>query len=96
MIVQRITWVAKRGQRDKLVQIGTAEDAEMNYPNRVRNLIPAFGGSWDTLITEFEFEDIDEYQEFWAEWRATRGDAFMAKMNPLAESLSVEIFEVVQ
>ena len=95
MLVERVTWLAKRGCRSQVLEIGQAEVKEMNAPHAVRCYTAAYGGCHDAVIWEFEFESIGEHDEFFAHWRETRGEELNAKMNPLAESLSTEFFELV-
>ena len=94
MLVDRATYLVKRGRRSELRQIGAAELAAVNPPHAVRTLQPRYGGSHDILVCEFEFADLYDLDEYWAEWGEMRGDAFWEKVNPLIEHISSEIWMV--
>jgi hypothetical protein len=96
VLVYRSTWLAKRGCRSQLLEIGRQEVEEMDAPHAVRTLIAGdYAGSSDTVIWEFEFEDIGELDAYWAHWAETREGPFFEKMDPLAERLSTEILRLV-
>ena len=48
----------------------------------------------EVTIYEFEFADVAEYDAFWAEWGRTRGEAFFAQVDPLAEGFTFELLRV--
>jgi hypothetical protein len=84
--------VAKRGHRSQARDIGNAEVQRMNAPHAVRCYVPRYGGSADTVIWEFEFEDINEHDAFWASWE---GEEYLTKMNAVTESLSSEMYQLM-
>jgi hypothetical protein len=95
MLVYRVTYLVKRGSMSELQQVISTGLTAMTPPHGVRALVRSYGGPMDVLVYEFEFEDIQEHEEYWAEWFATRAEAFFDKVNPLVEHVSREIWRVV-
>lgn len=89
MIVERQTWLVKRDRVREAVELAVAEFKEINPPHAVRFYTPRFGPR-DVLVRECEFENVQEHDEFWAEWRATRRAPFMDKWNEVMERFSTE------
>ena len=94
MIVQRSIWRAKRGSVREFREAMAAEMEAIKPPHGFRTLTPAYSGSGEVTIYEFEFDDVAEYDAFWAEWGRTRGDAFFAEVDPLAEGFTFELLRV--
>ena len=94
MLVSRFTFLVKRGHRSELREILAAEAAEWEKAARaVRHLVPR-QGCLDILVSDIEFEDMNEHNKHGAWWSATRGDAFWEKVNPLIEHVSHEFWSV--
>jgi hypothetical protein len=84
MIVQRLTWLAKRGRVTEAVNLASAERERTGGTHRIyRDRV----GPFNTIVMEFEFEDFEEMETFWSEWFATsEADAFVKKWNDLLEA----------
>ena len=82
MIVNRRTFVAKRGHQQEAAEFLKQEtDKIEGVPVRIyRPEIAPF----DTFVAEAEFEDWDAYHKFWAEW--SPGEAFWARWYALTEN----------
>ena len=63
MIVNRQTFVVKRGCQQELVAMMLAEDARVNLPVTVRLYTPNIA-PWDKVVAEWEFEDLAAYEKF--------------------------------
>jgi hypothetical protein len=84
MIVQHLTWTVKLGYMDKFVELIKTEVAK-NPQFRIRILISSFGKT-DTLIEEFEFENMAEFEKIWNEWFAKPESAdFVRKFEECRE-----------
>ena len=86
MIVNRRTFIAKRGRTRDLVALMLAEQAHLNLPITFRvyssNIAP-----FDQVVGEWEFENLVEYDKFWNDWFAMPGNAdFMEKWYALTEN----------
>lgn len=69
MLVNRRTWVVKRGCMQKAVALAVAAWEQFDQPHVRRFYVPDIA-PFDTLVLEIEFEDLEDYQKFWAEWAA--------------------------
>ncbi len=64
MIVNRRTFIPKRGCYDQLVELyKTMRD---HYGGKGRILVPEFG-PFDVLVIEIEYPNMEEYNKFWAD-----------------------------
>ena len=71
MIVNRRTFVVKRGHMDQLlVLIREAEQQSNSSAHAFRAYIPETG-FLDSVAFEWEYESLEEYERDWAEWAAT-------------------------
>ena len=95
MLVDRVIWQVKKGCMQEFREALAAEIEQMNAPHAVRTLVAAYGGCHDVVVSEIEFVDIREFDEFYADWRTPRGVAFWNSVNPLLEGSSTEIWRVV-
>jgi hypothetical protein len=83
MIVERHTWVVKRGCMDKLVALLKEENAESRMT--IRAYTPNVGKK-GIFTVEFEFESLAEMEKAGAEWRLMPETAgFLQKWNELTE-----------
>lgn len=83
MIVNRRTFVAKRGKIREVTELLTKVVETANLPGAARIYIPEIA-PFDVVVTETEFEDWDQYHKFWAEWDP--GEAFWQKWFALTEN----------
>lgn len=67
MIVHRITVHYQVDKVKEAVSLLKAELTRAKFPHAVRLHTPRFGVA-DITIGEFEFENIDEMERFWANW----------------------------
>jgi len=95
MIVNRRTFVVKRGCMQDLVAMVKAEQERLNVANAFRLYTPNIA-PFDSVAAEWEFESLQEYDKFWADWRAGPETAeFMKKWYELTESGGVnEIWDL--
>ena len=69
MIVERLTVLVKRGCMDQVVEMIKAERAKYGNQDRWR-LYYSQWGPGDLFVQDFEFENMEECEKFWAEWFA--------------------------
>ena len=84
MIVNRRTFVVKRGCMEEAVALLVADRERIGGKHRiyVSNI-----GPFDTIAIELEGENLEEYEKGWAEWGATPEAAtFLEKWHDLTES----------
>ena len=95
MIVQRLTWLAKRGHVMEAVKLAAAERERTGSTHRIYR---SYFGPRGTIAAEFEFNSLTEMEAFWEEWRATpEADAFMEQWDDLLEAGGTnEIWTVVE
>jgi len=65
MILNQHVWKHKWGRYDDLVSVSKLECERMAIPYQVYT---PMAGAVDTVIFEFQFEDMGEYDRFWARW----------------------------
>ncbi len=86
MLVNRRTFIAKRGRMEEVVALVKAEIERVSHPHARRLYIPSIG-PLDVIAHEVEFESLEEYERFWAEWFASpEGAAFNEKWSDLTET----------
>jgi hypothetical protein len=84
MLVNRRTFVVKRGHMDEVVAL---IQAEMKRTNDKSRIYVSETGSFDTIAGEWEFESLAEYEKGWAEYFATpEATTFLQKWNELTET----------
>jgi hypothetical protein len=84
MIVQRLTFQIKGGQRTEVAGLLKAERERTGGTHRI---YLSYLGRYDTIAMEFEFEDLAAMETFWSEWFDTsESAAFMEKWNDLLEA----------
>lgn len=95
MIVQRITVHCKPGKVNEAIALVKEEIANSNFPHAVRMYTPQVDAN-NTTINEYEFENIAELEQFWANWETRPETAvFHEKYRPLIEPDMVnEIFDL--
>lgn len=97
MIVQRTTVKARRGQTENAVELVLSEMARSDAARSCRVYTPMFSGQrTETLILEWEYEDLAEREQAWADWTALpTTPAFIKQWRELTEgTLSTEIWEM--
>ena len=96
MIVNRWVWTVKRGCQNDFVELLKAE-AERCARHAVRIYVPSIGPCRALIALEYEYEDLQDYEEFWAEWLADPEAAqFMRKAGELhTEQVHQEIWSLV-
>ena len=86
MIVNRQTMIVKPGRLDEAEALAVAETKRVSFPHS-RRLYSSNISPYDRLVFEAEFENLAEYEKFWAEWRASpETAAFQEKFNDLLEA----------
>jgi LPS sulfotransferase NodH len=86
MIVNRRTFIVKRGRLEEVVALIMAETKRVGQTPVVRLYLPEIA-AFDQIAMEWEFENLAEYQRFWEEWFASpQGVAFLEKWNDLTET----------
>lgn len=95
MIVQRLTFRARRGRLNEAAELARAERERTGGTHRI---YLGYLGPRSDLAVEFEFEGLGEMEAFWSEWSATpESAAFMEKWDELLESYGTnEIWTVVE
>jgi len=83
MIVNRRTFVVKRGHMDDIVAL---IQVEIKRTNSVPRLYVAETGAFDTIAMEWELENMAEYEKQWAEYFASPDtNKFMEKWYEFTE-----------
>ena len=86
VLVDRWTYIAKRGHINEAVALVKTESERYTKPRTYRVLRPNTG-SMDTFVMEIEFESMEDRQRFWSEWGATpEAAAFLEKWHNLTET----------
>lgn len=86
MIVNRSTFVAKRGCMEDLVALMKAEQERLNVSITFRVYTPSIAPS-DFVAAEWEFGSLEDYEKFWTDWFARPETAeFMEKWYKLTET----------
>ena len=86
MIVNRRTFVVKGGCWEEAVAMAVAETKRLSHPH-ARRIYLSNISPFDTLVFEAEFENLAEYETFWADWFASpEGAAFAEKWDTLVRS----------
>jgi hypothetical protein len=83
MIVNRRTFVAKRGHLQEAVALLKQEADKMGMGDSGRIYVPEIA-PFDFIATEMEFKDWDAYHKFWGEW--SPGEAFWTRWYALTEN----------
>ena len=84
MLVNRRTFVVKRGCMEELVALLVADREQTGIAYR---LYTPDIGPFDVIAIEVEFENLEAYEKGWAEWFARpENAAFMEKWYALTES----------
>lgn len=84
MIVDRRTFVAKRGHFAEAVALMVAEMERSNITGRI--YVPETG-LFDTIAVELEFEGLQEYERIWAEYFTSPEAApFLEKLSEITET----------
>jgi len=86
MIVNRRTFVVKRGCEEDLVALFRAERERLNIPITFRVYTPIIA-PFDFVAAEWEFGSLEDYDKFWTDWSARPETAeFMEKWYKLTEN----------
>ena len=83
MIVNRRTFIAKRGQLQATVGMLKEAKEMAGNPESMRIYVPEIA-PFDVIAAEMEFENWDAYHKFWAEW--SPGEAFWTQWHALTEN----------
>jgi hypothetical protein len=85
MLVNRRTWVVKRGRMEEALELLKAEGKRIGSPPVMRLYAPNIGAS-DLLALEFEYESLEAYEKWSAEYFASpEAAAFQQKLYELTE-----------
>ena len=86
MIIERITWTAKVGQKDELVKF--AKDFRERHNGTGRTCTFEFGDK-SKVWNEFEFETLEYREKFWADlvWSPADEEDMKNLMDNLQESV---------
>jgi hypothetical protein len=85
MLVDRRTWVVKRGRMEEALELFKAEGKRIGSPPVWRLYAPNIGG-FDLLALELEYESLEAYERSWAEYSASpEAAAFQEKLYELTE-----------
>ncbi len=83
-VVNRRTFIAKRGHVNEVVDMISNEDAEA--PERVRIYVSHYG-RFDTVAMELEFSSVDEMEQAWTRWYASdHGKEFLERWHAITET----------
>lgn len=86
MIVNRRTFRVKWGRVEEAVALMKAEGKRVGFPHALR-LYTNYTGPFSTIAFEAEFENLEEYERWWAEYFASpEGAAFNGKFLALLEA----------
>jgi hypothetical protein len=81
VIVNRRTFIVKKGKMDELVALLVNSQPESNYRSRIYS---SMFGPFDTVAVEIEAKDMDEYNRKFAEASSDPGWAeFVVKFDEL-------------
>ena len=96
MIVQRGTFRIKTGHMDEAAALVLAEGK--SHPPKHFRVYTSHTGPVNTLAMEWEFENLAEYEQYWAESDAKpETAAFLEKWNELREPVgATEIWELAE
>jgi len=85
MLVDRRTWVVKRRCMEEALELIKAEGKRVGSPPVWRLYEPKVGG-FDLLALEMEYESLEAYEKWWAEYSASpEAAAFQGKLYELTE-----------
>jgi hypothetical protein len=98
MIVERRTFVVKRGHMDQFLAL--VKEFREQYSSRAhafRMYTPEIGSS-DVVALEWEYESLEEYERDWTEWVATpESAAIQERVYDLTETGgTIEIWRLVE
>ena len=96
MLVQKNTFVPKRGQRDRVVELLKKAEAFVPFKVSYRILIPSIG-PFDVVVDELEFKDFTEYDKFWAGFFEKVPESFWQEWNDATENGgSNEVWQIAE
>jgi hypothetical protein len=85
MIVNRRTFVVKQGREHKAIELLKGAVTGHPHPHPGRVYRPQLG-PFNVLVLEIEFENLEDYERYFAEFRASPGQAeFMEKWFELTK-----------
>lgn len=70
MIVNRRTFTVKWGRMEEVVALIKAEIKRVDFPHAWRIYTPGIG-AFSVLAIEGEYENLEEYERFWAEYSSS-------------------------
>ena len=83
MIVNRRTFITKRGHLKEAVALNRSE---MERTNSTARVYVSETGLFDTIAMEFEFENLGEYEKTWVEYFASpEAASFLEKWAEVTE-----------
>ena len=71
MIVNRRTFVVKRGRIDQFLALAREAREQSSSSARAFRVYAPDIGSLDKVALEWEYESLEEYEKDWAEWATT-------------------------
>ena len=87
MIVQRMTYVVKRGCMPEIVAMLKALRESLDSDHHIRRIYTPNIAPIDILAVEWEYESLEDYEKAWADWLDNpRRAEFMEKWWELTES----------
>ena len=96
MIVQRITFIPKRGQQNKVVELIKSGEAYVPFQVPYRVLLSLLGPS-DFVAFELDFKDFAEFDRFWTGWNEKVTESFWKEWYDATENGgSNEIWQVAE
>ncbi len=96
MLVDRRTFYLKPEHANTAVQMMVAENHRLGV-TQVRFYL-SMTGRFNTLVGEWEFENLAAYEKFWKEWGGSpEATVFLEKFRPLNETVGThELWNLVQ
>jgi len=86
MVMNRFTRIIKKGHFDQAVALVKSEIERFRAPQAIR-LYSGFAAPIDTLVMEFEFENLAELDKHWADWYADpESQNFRDKFDEITET----------
>ena len=85
MLVEKLTFIPKRGQQDKVVELIKKSEVFDPFKVSYRILVPSIG-PFDIVVTELEFKDILEREKYWAGFLEKAPESFWKEWNDATEN----------
>lgn len=96
MLVNRRTFMVKTGRVEEAAKLLKAGEKYHKHVPTNRIYISDIG-TYNQVVLELEFENMTEYERFWAEWEASPDlEAFMKKWHKVTKGGISEIWQLVE